>query len=111
MTTLRGQVPKIYLIDRDKEMELMRKLSREAASGENRVLYFEARGGLGKTRLIQDYPKIVERADLRILVADIVDMYDFENRKPIEIERKIVASLKVAALSQDISETELDDIF
>ena len=105
------QYPKIDLIERDAEIDLMREMSRSVIeTGERRVLYFEAGGGLGKTRLLQDYPKIVAQDASRMLVADVIDMYDFENWRPIEIERKIVNSLRLAARSR-IAKNDIDAIF
>src|SRR5262245_17327027 len=102
--TEKSQFPKIDLIERDIEKKLICDSVREVVEGASRVLYFEARGGLGKTRLLQDYPVIVAQDSLHVLTADTIDMYDFENRKPIEIERKIVDSLKTAAKKQRMSE-------
>jgi hypothetical protein len=62
-----------------------------------RVLYFQAGGGLGKTWLLNSYPAIIEPTGLRLAIADIIDFYNFENRNPNVIERKLIDSLKHAA--------------
>lgn len=111
--TTDGQFPKTRrLIDRDAEMDLMREVSQLVTdTGKSCVLYLEARGGLGKTRLLKEYRQIVGESSRQMLVSDIVDMYDFENRKPIEVERKLVNSLKKEARQQQMTDELIDKIF
>jgi hypothetical protein len=102
------------LIGRETEIEAMRRLSDIVVKTRAcHVLYFQAHGGLGKTRLLQEYPKQVDTQALNMLVVDIIDMYDFENRKPIQIERKIVNSLKqaIAGRAVPIHTIDPDKIF
>lgn len=106
-------LPKISLIDRDNEITLLLEKTREVIAGERRVVYFEARGGLGKTRLLHDYPVLVRNSEgnIPVLVADIIDMYAFENRKPIEFGWRIVNSLIAAAKAHGLADTIIDAIF
>jgi hypothetical protein len=100
------------LIDRDAEMNEIRRLADAAVhSGTCRVLYFRANGGLGKTRLLKESKSIIAKDLPQMLVSDIVDMYDFENRKPLEIERKLVDSLKREARQQGMTDEEFEDFF
>jgi len=110
MTT--GQFPKIELIDRDIEQNEIRELANSvAAMGTSRVLYFRANGGLGKTRLLQESKQIIAQQQPHMLVSDIIDMYDFENRKPIKIERKLVDSLKREYSQKKLPEEQIAQIF
>ncbi len=63
-----------------------------------RVLYFEGSGGLGKTRLLQLTPAIVRSAlgsgGDAVRYAALIDFYNFENRDPLEIERRLVEGLQ-----------------
>lgn len=108
------QYPQIRLVEREKENAKMCELSRAVVNNKtSQILYFQARGGLGKTRLLQEYPRLIQQPPdgqpMELLVADIIDLYDFENWRPIEIERKIVDSLRIAAFNKGIS--NFDTIF
>lgn len=62
------------------------------------VLYFEGGGGLGKTRLLQLAPDIVRsvlgNGGDAVRYAALIDFYSFENRDPLEIERRLVEGLQ-----------------
>jgi hypothetical protein len=69
------------------------------------VLYFEAEGGLGKTRLLQLYPLILQEqgaadAYARMRVAQLVDFYSFQNRDPNVIEQQLIDGLKQSAAAE-----------
>lgn len=67
------------------------------------ALYFEARGGLGKTALLEYYPLLVQAEYPQLCITQIIDFYDPENRNPIEIEHKLINGLPL-----DQSHTGLD---
>lgn len=90
--------PRVSYVGRSSQKELLQRWSTSLDQQAGcRVLYFQAGGGLGKTWLLNSYPAIIEPAGLRLAIADIIDFYNFENRNPNVIERKLLDSLKHAA--------------
>lgn len=86
--------PQAY-IGRQIQKEALRFWSQSiAATARCRALSIEAAGGLGKTRLLEDYPAIVREVCPTIRVARIIDLYDFANRSPDEIEQRLIAGLR-----------------
>ncbi|HEY1016012.1 MAG TPA: hypothetical protein VGE07_25105 [Herpetosiphonaceae bacterium] len=67
------------------------------------AMYFEARGGLGKTHLLSLYPQLVLQASeqqpelTRLRITNIVDFYNFESRSPLVIEQRLIEGLKYAS--------------
>jgi hypothetical protein len=92
-------------IGREAIKERLQRASQQAITEARcRVLYFEAEGGLGKTRLLQLYPQIVQEASAgtidafrQVRVAQLVDFYSFQNRDPNVIERQLIEGLKQSA--------------
>lgn len=107
------QLPRIDLVERDEEITLLRDTTQEVIAGALRAVYIEARGGLGKTRLLQDYPKLIRNVEGKplVLVAKLIDMYRFEYRKPIEFGRHIVDSLIEAEYPDGLDKAQLEHFF
>lgn len=81
-------------VGRDAQKALLREWAAAVATGEGcRALYFEATGGLGKTRLLQCLPEIIAASCPAARVAPIVDLYDFEHRSAEAIERRLIDGL------------------
>jgi hypothetical protein len=92
--TTRGQERSESYIGRDAEKALLLEATDEIVNVLScRAIYFEAAGGLGKTRLLEHYPTLIRDNYPKVCVAQIVDLYDPENRNPIEIERKLIDGL------------------
>lgn len=81
------------------------------------VLYFEGEGGLGKTRLLQLCPLILEELlgpeAARLRMCEIVDFYSFQNRVPLVIESQLIDGLKQTAASEAyrLPAEQIDSIF
>ncbi|NJO07274.1 MAG: hypothetical protein HC876_18150 [Chloroflexaceae bacterium] len=58
------------------------------------ALYFQADGGMGKTWLLRSCPEILRDAIPNLLIARIVDFYNYESRTPDAIELKLIEGLK-----------------
>lgn len=81
-------------VGRMEQQALLREItSRIVTKPHCQVLYFEAPGGLGKTRLLEYYPALVQVEHPELRICPIVDLYSFENRDPAEIEHKLVLGL------------------
>lgn len=100
-TTLQLNMLPTY-IGRQKQKELLRECSHQVINEPCcRVLYFDAAGGLGKTRMLSLYPEIIlteypDDAETlnRLRVARIVDFYHYESRDPNIIEEHLINGLK-----------------
>jgi tetratricopeptide (TPR) repeat protein len=108
-------------IGREVHKTLLRTYTARVAEEERcYVLYFEAQGGLGKTRLLQLYPQVLEdqhtslppvSRDVR--VCQIVDFYSFQNRDPVVIERQLIDGLKQSEAAEwyRLPAEQVDSIF
>jgi tetratricopeptide (TPR) repeat protein len=83
---------RIPLIGRDKETEALRKYLYAPGSGRHYV-YFWARGGLGKTRLLEELERMVEEAGPRFYFSGIIDLYHTDTHSTSDLERIIVEGL------------------
>lgn len=84
---------RIPLIGREKEIELLKKYL-YAPGSERRYLYFWARGGLGKTRLLEELERIVkEEAGPRFYFSGIIDLYHTDMHSTSDLERVIIEGL------------------
>ncbi len=84
---------RIPLIGREKEIELLKKYL-YAPGSERRYIYFWARGGLGKTRLLEELERIVrEEAGPRFYFSGIIDLYHTDMHSTSELERVIIEGL------------------
>ena len=84
-----------FYVGRQSQKETLLFWSREIAAEKRcRVLVIEAAGGLGKTRLLEDYPLIVQASCPELRIARIIDLYDFANRSPDAIEQRLIAGLQ-----------------
>jgi tetratricopeptide (TPR) repeat protein len=102
-------------IGREEEKDLLRHYARRIIR-ESRcyALYFEAGGGLGKTRLQELFPQILEEvpaiddalAHGRLCVAGIVDFYSFESRNPNVMEQRLIAGLKRVDMIHNSSDAD-----
>ncbi|NJL54962.1 hypothetical protein HC928_07075, partial [bacterium] len=107
-------------VGRSKEKDLLisqtRYINASIQSG-CRVIYFEGDGGLGKTRLLQEYPAIVkaQASDIDIRVAAIIDFYEFVNSNPEVIETSLIKGLKYSSNTEQqwycLPDAEVDDAF
>lgn len=61
------------------------------------ALYFQADGGMGKTWLLRSSPDILHEAVPHLIIARIVDFYNYESRTPDAIELKLIDGLKRTA--------------
>lgn len=84
-----------FYVGRQSQKETLLFWSREIATEKRcRALVIEAAGGLGKTRLLEDYPLIVQANCPELRIARIIDLYDFANRSPDAIEQRLIAGLQ-----------------
>jgi tetratricopeptide (TPR) repeat protein len=58
------------------------------------IFYIQGRGGLGKTRFLTDYLDLAAVADTPIRVCRVIDLIDPANRKPVELQHKLIEGLK-----------------
>jgi hypothetical protein len=88
-------------IGRQEQKELLKSYINRVLDDDARcqVIYFEGQGGIGKTFLLQQLPAIAAEVHRDISVANIVDFYDFENRKPI-LPRKNFLTIGIAYQQQ-----------
>lgn len=87
--------PRVSYVGRVKQKDILQHWSQIIANETRcRALYFQADGGLGKTWLLNSYPFIVQSVAPKIGITGIIDFYNFENRNPNVIERKLIDSLK-----------------
>lgn len=80
-----------------------------------RVLFFQAEGGVGKTRLLQQYPMIVQKTSPEVRIAHPIDLYRFEVRSPNVIEQELINGLKQHAVHAPewyrLRSAEVDTLF
>ncbi len=89
-------------IGRDEEKKLLWQYSRLiTAKPKCFALYFEGGGGVGKTRLLELYPQVLQEAAppdqelfAQLRICRIVDFYRFESRSPSFIEQQLIEGLK-----------------
>lgn len=84
-----------------------RLLAAAAQLPQPRALYVRDEGGLGKTRLLDLAPHIIEHESglpdtilRRLLIAEPIDFYSYENRRPIAIEQHLIDGLTAADSGQ-----------
>jgi len=58
------------------------------------AFYLQGEGGLGKTRLLEDYITLTHVGTANIRVCRIIDMVNPENRKPEILEQRLINGLK-----------------
>jgi len=83
---------RIPLIGRNKEIEALRKYMYAPGSGRHYV-YFWARGGLGKTRLLEELEQMVKEAGPRFYFSGIIDLYHTDTHSTSALEKIIVEGL------------------
>ncbi len=84
---------RIPLIGREKEIELLKKYLFAPGSGRH-YLYFWARGGLGKTRLLEEVERILkEEAGPRFYFSGIIDLYHTDMHTTSALEKVIIEGL------------------
>ena len=83
---------RIPLIGREKEIEQLRTYLRAPGSGRHYVYYW-ARGGLGKTRLLEELERMVKEAGPRFYFSGIIDLYHTDTHSTSDLERIIVEGL------------------
>lgn len=82
-------------VGRHEEIRLLLETAKQVANAPIcRALYFEAQGGLGKTRLLEDSPQLIKMVSRNFFTSDLVDMYDYANRETTWIERRLVLGLR-----------------
>ena len=79
------------MVGRKAEVERLRKWLR--ARGERHYIYYKARGGLGKTRLLQELERMVQEAGEGFYYTGIIDLYHTDLHSSSDIERAIVNGL------------------
>jgi hypothetical protein len=82
----------------------------------SRAIYIEARGGMGKTRLLQEYPLLVGEYVPDLYVTDVVDFYDIVSRNAEFIETSLIHGLRRLLDNKDnkphdVSEDEAKAVF
>lgn len=83
---------RIPLIGREKEIEQLKTYLRAPGSGRHYVYYW-ARGGLGKTRLLEELKRMVKEAGPRFHFGGIIDLYHTDAHSTSDLERIIVEGL------------------
>lgn len=83
---------RIPLIGRERELDDLRTYL-HAPGGERHFVYFWARGGLGKTRLLEELERIVDEAGPRYYFSGIIDLYHTDTHSTSDLERTIVEGL------------------
>lgn len=86
---LSERVPR--MVGREEELERLRRYLH--ARGENRFVYYWARGGLGKTRLLEEVQQLVEDAGPGFYGTSIIDLYHTDTHSTSDVERAIVEGL------------------
>ncbi len=84
-------------VGREEQKELLQTATYTVATQTTvgcRVVYVESKGGLGKTRLLAEYPTLVRSVVPDVRIARLVDFYQFLSRTPDAIESALVAGLK-----------------
>ncbi len=79
------------MVGRKAEVERLRKWLH--ARGERHYIYYKARGGLGKTRLLQELERMVQEAGEKFYYTGIIDLYHTDLHSSSDIERAIVNGL------------------
>ncbi|MBN1878202.1 MAG: ATP-binding protein, partial [Anaerolineae bacterium] len=83
---------RIPLIGREKEIELLKRYL-YAPGSERHYIYFWARGGLGKTRLLEELDQMVEKAGARFYFSGIIDLYHTDMHSTSDLEKVIIEGL------------------
>ncbi len=84
---------RIPLVGRKEEIELLKKYL-YAPGSVRHYLYFWARGGLGKTRLLEELERIVrEEAGPRFYFSGIIDLYHTDMHSTSDLEKVIIEGL------------------
>jgi len=83
---------RIPLIGREKEIEQLRTYL-HAPGSERHYVYYWARGGLGKTRLLEELERMVIEAGPRYYFSTIIDLYHTDAHSTSDLERIIVEGL------------------
>lgn len=84
-------------VGRDEQKALLQQETRTIAEQPTtpcRVVYIESSGGLGKTRLLAEYPTLVQPVAPDVRIARLVDFYQFLSRTPDAIESALINGLK-----------------
>ena len=79
------------MVGREEEVEGLRRCLR--ARGETHFLYYWARGGLGKTRLLEELQWMVEEAGPGFCSTGIIDLFHTDTHSTSDVERAIVEGL------------------
>ena len=82
---------RIRVVGREAELERLSKCL--SARGENHFIYYWARGGLGKTRLLEALQEMVEEAGPGFCSTGIIDLYHTDTHSTSDLERAIVEGL------------------
>jgi tetratricopeptide (TPR) repeat protein len=86
---LTERVPR--MVGREEELGRLRRYLH--ARGENHFVYYWARGGLGKTRLLEEVQRMVEEAGPGFYRTSIIDLYHTDTHSTSDVERAIVEGL------------------
>jgi len=83
--------PRIHLIGRNVYLEEFRDILMKR--GENHYRYYKADGGIGKTRLEEEFFEIVQSAGPGYYCTGIIDLYHTDTHSTSDIERVIVENI------------------
>lgn len=86
-----GLTERIRMVGRQDELERLRRCLH--ARGERHILYYWAGGGLGKTRLLEELQRMVEKAGPGYHSTGIIDLYHTDTHSTSDVERAIVEGL------------------
>ena len=79
------------MVGRNKEIERLTTYLHNR--GDNNFLYYWAQGGLGKTRLLEELERLVEKAGEGYRSTGIIDLYHTDVHSTSDVERAIVTGL------------------
>ncbi len=82
----------IPLIGRKDELKRLREYL-QATGTRRRYVYYWAHGGLGKTRLLEEFEQMVKKAGPRFHFSGILDLYHTDTHSTSDLERIIVQGL------------------
>ncbi|HDQ72380.1 MAG TPA: ATP-binding protein [Chloroflexi bacterium] len=90
-TTSNELTYRIEMVGRDREIDRLRTYLH--ARGERRFVYYWARGGLGKTRLLEELQDLVDEAGPGYHSTPIIDLYHTDTHSTSDVERAVVNGL------------------
>lgn len=91
MNQISGIANRVPIIGRDSELKYLNNCLHDR--GANHAVYYWARGGLGKTRLLEELQRMIQDAGEDFFTSGIIDLYHTDMHSNSDVERAIIDGL------------------